>query len=181
MTTFETLLLGVGISIDAFVVALALGLLKEEWTFSDVACFLMSMVVPALLFLWGGYVMGQEYFSEFILVPHGVLQIVIAWIGYGLISQDSNSNEEFSHSWSLSICSVCCLGVISSLDIGLVGLLLGIDKESLWPAIICCPMVTGILTLLGLVAGRWSQKVVGDHVEIIGGSFVMLLAAWSCF
>jgi manganese efflux pump family protein len=162
----EILLISLGLSADAFSVALAAGahgftsrrIFRLSWHFG-----LFQFLMP-LIGWYGGEVLAEHIggFGKFI-----VLLLLVA-IGCKMIydgfKPNSPDSPDLSRGWKLVILSVC-----TSLDALAVGFGLGLIGTSIIVPALIIGIVCAAMTTLGLFVGVWIYKRLGHKAMILGG------------
>ena len=174
MNLAEILLIAVGLAMDAFAVSLGVGTtrfadsarprFRLAWHFG-----LFQALMPALGWLVGSAV--ARYIAPF---DHWIALGLLAFVGVRMIRSGLSSDEE-SHPTDPSRGStLVMLSVATSIDAFAVGLSLAIvHVPIIYPAVVI-GVVTGALSLVGLLLGNRLGKTFGKRMEIVGG--VLLIA-----
>ena len=171
-------LLAVGLSMDAFAVAVCKGLAmrKLEWK-KAVVVGLWFGGFQALMPLIG-YFLGIQ-FSEYITaVDHWIAFILLGIIGINMIREaiadkDGCSVEEANE--SLSFKNMLVLAVATSIDALAVGITLAFLKVDILPAVSYIGILTFCLSVIGVKIGNVFGCKYKSRAELAGGIILILL------
>lgn len=171
-------LLAVGLSMDAFAVAVCKGLAmrKLEWK-KAVVVGLWFGGFQALMPLIG-YFLGIQ-FSEYITaVDHWIAFILLGIIGINMIREaiadkDGCSVEEANE--SLSFKNMLVLAVATSIDALAVGITLAFLKVDILPAVSYIGILTFCLSVIGVKIGNVFGCKYKSKAELAGGIILILL------
>jgi putative Mn2+ efflux pump MntP len=169
MNTSEILIIAVGLAMDAFAVSVAAAtsgkLVGKRATFRLSFHFgLFQGLMPVI-----GWVAG-------IKIAH-LISAVDHWVAFGLllivgarmiISAFSLETESFSNDPSRGA-SLMILSVATSIDALAVGLSLAMLQISIWYPAVIIGIITALLSVIGIRAGRYFGEKLGPRMELIGG------------
>lgn len=174
MGVAELLILAVGLSMDAFAVAVCKGLALEK----------LSLRKMALVGLWFGgfqalmpllgYFLGtafQQYIQAF---DHWVAFALLSLIGANMI-RESLSKEEEHESASLGFRAMLVLAVATSIDALAVGVTFAFLQVNVWLAVSVIGCVTFALSALGVKIGNVFGIKYKSRAEFAGGLILILL------
>ena len=165
----EILLISVSMAMDAFAVCLAAGALQE--TQGPRPAFRLSFhfglfqfVMPVIGWLAGETI--EPYIRNY---DHWIAFVLLAFVGGRMIysaffAREEGARNDPSRGWTLVLLSIAV-----SIDALAVGLSLGVLGILVWYPAIVIGVVTSLLSLAGLRAGRVFGNKFGKPVEIIGG------------
>ena len=189
MSFLEILLLGVGLSMDAFAVALCKGLAMRQFSVKNgliIAGFFggFQALMPLI-----GWLLGKSFEQYITSVDH--------WIAFGLLliiggkmvfdairemrGEDSEKEEEFR----LKIGELFVLAIATSIDalaVGLTFAFLGVSAVTstagnlnIWFSILTIGLTTFVLSLAGVLLGNKFGNKFQAKAEIAGGIVLILL------
>ncbi len=199
-TIIKIIFLGIALSMDAFAVAITLGLTcndlnKKRNIFIALFFGFMQGLMPFI-----GYWI-VELFEVIIGNASGqkaaeIMAIIVTWIAFVLliilgskmliegIKDLKKNDEEKIKNKNFKIKEVIYLGVATSIDALGSGVALhsGISNNyTLWLHISIIMIITFIISLLGIILGNKIEKILKGRIEItsiIGGIILILLAIW---
>jgi len=175
MNLFEILLIAVGLSMDAFAVSLGIG--ATRFASGPRPIFRLSFhfglfqaLMPVLGWLVGSRVVG--FISG---VDHWIAFGLLAFVGVRMIRSGLDPDAETHLADPSRGGTLVLLAVATSIDAFAVGLSLAIMHVAiLYPAAII-GVVTGSLSLLGLLMGNRLGRRFGKRMEIIGGVILIMI------
>ena len=179
MGIFELFIVGIGLSMDAFAVAVGKGLCMKK--LNKKRCLLIGALfggfqggMPLL-----GWLLGHQFQQYIKAVDHWIAFILLALIG-GKMIKDALEEEEEQESCRLDIKELLMLSVATSIDALAVGVTFAFLEVHILPAISIIGCTTFLLSTAGVVIGnlfgsRYKQKAViaGGIVLIIMGTKIL--------
>lgn len=175
MTIEELLLIALAVSLDAFGVAIAIGI-NDKATVVNKLCFAFSFGFFQFLCSFLGGVGGKFFTENVASVPSVVGGIVIAIVGILMIKEGMEEKED---NLILSIKMYFVLGISVSIDAIVVGFIafsaIG-STVTLGLATAIVGIVTMIMSLLAFIMAKFLGRinVVGKYGDYIGGIILIL-------
>ncbi len=175
MNCTELLLLGVGLSMDAFAVSVCKGLATRRPSLKNMAaCGLWFGGFQALMPLIGFY-LGSLFAEAIEAVDHWVAFVLLALIGLNMV-REAVSGETEQADADFSVRTMLTMAIATSIDALAVGISLAMSGGvQIWSAIAIIGVTTCLLSMLGVKLG----SVFGDRFEkkaqIAGGVILILL------
>ena len=173
MGFLELFLIGVGLSMDAFAVAICQGLsmTKIKWDHAlTVGLYFggFQALMPLL-----GWVLGSQFSGYIQQYDHWVAFILLLLIGGNMIRGGGDDSEDGES------CSVdptkgrklLILAVATSIDALAVGLSFSLLNINVWGPSTLIGVVCAVITALGLLAGKRlaHADIFGRRAELVGG------------
>ena len=174
MSLAELFILAVGLSMDAFAVAVCKGLAMGKVRFRQ-------MLVPGLWF--GvfqalmpliGYFLGSRFEKYIVSVDHWIAFVLLAGIGVNMI-REAFTEEESDQDTSLSVKAMLPMAVATSIDALAVGITFAFLQVRIVPAVSFIGCVTFLLSMLGVKVGSVFGAKYRKGAEIAGGVILILL------
>lgn len=174
MGIVELSMIGVGLAMDAFAVAVGKGLSlkKMQWKIAIIVGVYFG-VFQALMPL-GGYISGRVM-GEVITSFSGIITFgLLCFVGGKMIREafENEANEEVSN---LGFWSMIVLAIATSIDAFAVGITFAFYELNIWLAIFLIGMITFLLSMVGVKIGN----VFGDRYEkgaqIFGGIILIVI------
>ena len=176
MTFLELLLLAVGLSMDAFSVAVCKGLALRR----------VRPAQAALVGLWFGgfqalmpvigYFLGSRFASHIEKYDHWIILILLGFIGANMIREALSKEEEADeNSAALSVRAMLPLAVATSIDALAVGLTFAFLQVRVLPAVTLIGVTTFLLSAVGVWIGSLFGLRYKAKAEICGGVILILL------
>ncbi len=170
----ELFTLAVGLSMDAFAVALCKGLAIGKVRWRD--CCLVGLwfggfqaLMPAL-----GFLLGAQFRDQIMAYDHWIAFALLALIGLNMV-RESFSREEEKASASLSFGAMLPMAVATSIDALAVGVSFAFLQVDVGPAVAFIGCTTFLLSALGVVLGSLLGLRFKRWAELAGGVILTLL------
>ncbi|MBQ7654829.1 MAG: manganese efflux pump [Clostridia bacterium] len=180
MNFLEIFLLALGLSADAFSVAVCKGLAEKKFSIKSSIIVglwfgLFQSLMPAT-----GYFLGSSFVKYIERFDHWVAFILLAIIGANMI-RESFSKDEDDADASLSFFVMLPLAVATSIDALAVGVAplatLGIGIKRLIFCVCVIGVTTFLLSALGVKIGNKFGSKYKSKAEFIGGLILIILGA----
>ena len=174
MTLLDLFFVAVGLSMDAFAVAICKGLALRQ-----VRCPHMALVglwfggFQALMPLLG-YLVGVQFADAIAAVDHWIAFGLLAVIGGNMIREALSKDEEEADA-SLSWKKMLPLAVATSIDALAVGVSFAFLKVDIVPAVGFIGGVTFLLSAAGVKVGSLFGAKYKRRAELTGGIILILL------
>ena len=173
MTIWEILVIGVGLSMDAFAVAVCKGLSLKKITPKNavtVALYfgIFQGVMPVI-----GYFLGSTFSRYVTKFDHWIAFGLLLIIGGKMIYDSVKGNESADD--KLDVKTMLLLAVATSIDALAVGITFAFLEANIFvsASIICA--VTFALSLLGVLIGKKFGEKLKNKAEIAGGVVLILI------
>ena len=177
MSAWELLILGIGLSMDAFAVSICKGLTTKKATLKQMgSCGVWFGGFQALMPLIG-FLFGSLFAYAIESVDHWVAFILLGLIGGNMIREAFSKKEEGKEkNADFSIKTMFTMAIATSIDALAVGISLAMaGNVNIWIAILIIGVITCSLSALGVKIG----SVFGDKFEkkaqIAGGVILILI------
>lgn len=174
MSFVSLFFLAVGLSMDAFAVAVCKGLATRELKFKHIILAGLwfggfQALMPAI-----GYLLGAAFEQYISAIDHWVAFVLLGLIGANMI-RESRSKEEETVDASYSFKPMLLMAVATSID----ALTAGIPLASLNVNILAATSFIGATTFVFSAAGVWVGHLFGSRfksaAELTGGIILILL------
>lgn len=178
MAPLTLLGIAVGLAMDAFAVALGVGLalatvtrrqaFRLSWHFG-----LFQFLMPVL-----GWLAGRTVERQIAAVDHWLAFALLAGIGGKMLYEAGRGGTEPraagdpTRGWSL-----LALSVATSVDALAVGLSLGLLRVRIWYPAAVIGVVAALLTAAGLRLGKRLGAIFGRRMEALGGVVLLAIGA----
>ena len=174
MSLIELFLIAVGLSMDAFAVAVCKGLAmpKMSWKGAAIVGLYFGGFQALMPFL--GYLLGAGFKDAISAYDHWVAFILLALIGGNMI-RESREGEEESLDASLSFRSMVLLAIATSIDALAVGVTLAFLDVPILSSVCFIGVVTFCLSLVGVKAGNVFGCKYKSKAEFVGGLVLILI------
>ena len=170
----ELFILAVGLSMDAFAVAVCKGLAMPKCTFKKAAIVGLwfggfQALMPAI-----GYVLGAQFQETIASIDHWIAFVLLALIGGNMIHEALDNDEEEADA-SLDVKTMFLLAVATSIDALAIGITFAFLKVNIIPAVCFIGIVTFIISFAGVKIGNVFGARYKNKAEIVGGIILILL------
>ena len=174
MSLIELFLIAVGLSMDAFAVAVCKGLAmpKMSWKGAAIVGLYFGGFQALMPFL--AYLLGAGFKDAISAYDHWVAFILLALIGGNMI-RESREDEEESLDASLSFRSMVLLAIATSIDALAVGVTLAFLDVPILSSVCFIGVVTFCLSLVGVKAGNVFGCKYKSKAEFVGGLVLILI------
>lgn len=169
-------LLAVGLSMDAFAVAICKGLAMKKITFKQAGIVGLwfggfQALMPAL-----GFMLGTTFASFVNVVADWIAFILLALIGGNMI-KEALSDEEEEADASLSFKNMLLLAIATSIDAFAVGVSFAFMEigSLIVPAVLFIGVITFVLSMVGVKVGNVFGTKYKSKAELAGGVILILL------
>lgn len=163
-------LIGVALSMDAFSIALSIGtthLSKNRFILIPIVVSIMHFVMPLI-----GLFLGSQILSVININPKIIMTIILLYLAF-VMYKDRNSDKVTQINSLLSILLFAFSVSIDSFSVG-IGLRALTDKIIIPPIIFS--LCAGTITYMGLILGKYSQKVWKEKASLIGIILLILIS-----
>lgn len=174
MEFWEILVLGIGLSMDAFAVSVCKGLaMRRADLKTSLVCGAWFGAFQALMpFI--GYFLGRMFADAIAAVDHWVAFFLLALVGGNMI-KEALSGEGENATPDLSVKAMLPLAVATSVDALAVGISLAMTEAPIWTSITVIGITTFMLSAVGVTIGGIFGNKFEKKAEIFGGVVLILL------
>ena len=179
MTLLEIFLIGIGLSMDAFAVAICKGLAMPNKVDKKGALLIalyfgvFQAVMPAL-----GWLLGSQFARYVTRLAPWIAFILLAWIGGNMIRESLSKEErEEEETGSVSPKELLVLAVATSIDALAVGVTFSMLElaVSIAVAVILIGCTTFVISLAGVYVGNVFGAKYKSKAEFVGGAILILI------
>ena len=179
MTLLEIFLIGIGLSMDAFAVAICKGLAMPDKVDRKGALLIalyfgvFQAVMPAL-----GWLLGSQFARYVTQMAPWIAFILLAWIGGNMIRESLSKEErEEEETGSARHKELLVLAVATSIDALAVGVTFSMLElaVSIAVAVILIGCTTFVISLAGVYVGNVFGAKYKSKAEFVGGAILILI------
>lgn len=183
MSLFELFIVAVGLSMDAFAVAICKGLSMNRISIKKAGIVglyfgIFQSVMPLI-----GYFLGIRFHNKITYMDHWIAFILLGFIGITMIREsrkgkcgievDSQTNEGTNEFLDFKNMSV--LALATSIDALAIGVTFAFLNVNITSAVSFIGIVTFILSMIGVKIGNVFGSVYKSKAEFIGGLILILM------
>lgn len=178
MGFFELLLVAVGLSMDAFAVALCWGLGMSRWnTWQGVIVALFFGSFQALMPLLG-WLLARQFSHHIAAYDHWVAFGLLLFIGGEMILGSFKKDEAaVAPCDRLRLRELFLMAIATSIDALAIGVSLAFLNTPILPAVVLIGVITFALSLLGVFIGNFFSARFKQWAELAGGLILILIGA----
>lgn len=176
MSLGELFIIAVGLSMDAFAVAVCKGLAMKHMSWKSAALVALYFGGFQALMPLIGYLLGSGFKDSISAYDHWVAFILLVLIGGNMIRESMDQEEEELDD-SLGIRTMVLLAVATSIDALAVGVTLAFLTVPILPAVCFIGIVTFGLSLVGVKIGNVFGCRYKSKAEFAGGLMLILIGS----
>lgn len=179
MTLLEIFLIGIGLSMDAFAVAICKGLAMPDKVDRKGALLIalyfgvFQAVMPAL-----GWLLGSQFARYVAQMAPWIAFVLLAWIGGSMIRESlSKEEKEEAEMGAVSHKELLVLAVATSIDALAVGVTFSMLElaVSIGAAVALIGCTTFVISLGGVYVGNVFGARYKGKAEFVGGAILILI------
>lgn len=176
MSIAELFFIAVGLSMDAFAVAVCKGLAMRRMSWKNAAVVglyfgLFQGLMPLI-----GYLLGSGFKDSISAYDHWIAFILLALIGANMI-KESREDEEEDLDDSLGFQTMVLLAVATSIDALAVGVTFAFLTVPIVPAVCFIGTITFFLSMVGVKVGNVFGCRYKSKAELAGGLVLILIGS----
>lgn len=169
MGLFSLFVLAVGLSMDAFAVAVCKGLSMQQITLKKAAVVGLYFGVFQGGMPLIGYLLGVSFQEKITRIDHWIAFILLGIIGVNMILEAVKKDGEEEVNASLDFRTMSLLAVATSIDALAVGVTFAFLQVDIVPAVTFIGVVTCVLSMIGVKIGHVFGAKYKSKAELAGG------------
>lgn len=173
----ELLLIGVGLSMDAFAVAICQGLsmTKIRWGHALTVGLYFGGFQALMPFI--GWMLGSQFAGRIQRYDHWIAFILLVLIGGNMIREalSDGEDEEAAVGAGVDHKKLFFMAVATSIDALAVGVTFAFLDTAILPAISIIGCTTFCISVAGVAVGCWFGARYKKRAEVTGGAILVLL------
>lgn len=179
MSLFELFLIAVGLSMDAFAVAICKGLATGRVKLGQMVIVGLWLGIFQALMPLIGYLLGVNFSTLIQSIDHWIAFVLLGLIGANMIREALGGDEECCNEEdaSYSIRAMLPLAIATSIDALAVGVSFAFLSVDIVPAVSFIGVCTFILSAFGVKIGSVFGLRFKKKAEIAGGVILILMGA----
>ncbi len=175
MRLWEILIIALGVSMDAFAVAICKGLSMNSMSYKSAfitgAYFGGFQGFMPLL----GYMLGVQFKDYITSIDNWIAFILLSIIGFNMIKEARSSCEITDNSFCFKSMSV--LALATSIDALAIGVTLAFLQVDIIPAVTMIGITTFIFSFMGVRIGHIFGEKLQSKADIAGGFILIAMGA----
>ena len=179
MTFIELFLIGVGLSMDAFAVAICQGLsmTRIKWGHALTVGLYFGGFQALMPFI--GWMLGSQFAGRIQQYDHWIAFILLVLIGGNMIREALSGDEEDAAQAETDLRldhkKLFLMAIATSIDALAIGVTFAFLETAILPAIGIIGCTTFCISVAGVVVGCWFGARYKKRAEITGGAILVLL------
>ena len=174
MGMMELFFIAVGLSMDAFAVAVCKGLALRKVSLGQMALVGLWFGGFQALMPLAGYFVGVQFKEQITAIDHWIAFALLAIIGGNMI-RESLSKEEECPDASLSVKVMLPMAVATSIDALAVGVSFAFLSVNIGAAVSFIGVITFALSMVGVKVGSLFGAKYKSKAELAGGIILILM------
>lgn len=169
MDFLSIIFIAIGLSFDSFAVSLSSGLILKKIIFRDAGKIAFSLSFFQAFMPLTGWIIGlsiKDYITE---IDHWVAFGLLTLISAKMIYESISSGKEKNSFNPLNFWVLIGISLATSIDAFIVGITFGFTDVKIIPSVMIIGIVTFIISMLGILAGKTASSKLGKRMEILGG------------
>ena len=176
MELANILLVGVGVSMDAFTVALVKGLCTKDSRTRVSLIIGLSFGFFQGFMIWLGYTLGRNFSTMIIHFDHWVSFILLSLIGIKMIMDGLKSDAiDCEIQPKISIRTLLTASIATSIDALAVGVSFAFHSGSILQSSLIIGFITFAFSNIGVLIGKRSALWLDHKAEIFGGLILIFI------
>ena len=174
MSLTELFIIAVGLSMDAFAVAVCKGMAmpRMSWKGALIVGLYFGGFQAAMPLL--GYFLGSKFSMAIRAYDHWVAFLLLVLIGAGMVKESFEKDESCANA-SLDVRGMVLLAVATSIDALAVGVTFAFLNVDIVPAVSFIGAVTFTLSMVGVKVGNAFGCKYKSRAELAGGAILILM------
>ena len=179
MSFIDLFLIGVGLSMDAFAVAICQGLsmTRIKWGHALTVGLYFGGFQALMPFI--GWMLGSQFAGRIQQYDHWIAFILLVLIGGNMIREALSGDEEDAAQAETDLRldhkKLFLMAIATSIDALAIGVTFAFLETAILPAIGIIGCTTFCISVAGVAVGCWSGARYKKRAEITGGAILVLL------
>jgi len=174
VSIIEIFLIALALSMDAFAIAVCLGLKHKAGAKNMLIVGLYFGIFQAVMPLIGYY--AATLFADSIQsYDHWIAFALLTFLGARMIVGSFKDGDEAANAESLNYKVMLPLAVATSIDALAIGISLAVIHVDIFSAVVIIGIVTFLMTMIGVKVGSLFGPKIGPKAELVGGVILILI------
>ncbi|MCD7873337.1 MAG: manganese efflux pump MntP family protein [Clostridiales bacterium] len=171
----EILLIGIGLSMDAFAVSVCKGLKMKKLNLKETAIISIFFGGFQALMPLIGWLLGKQFEKYIINIDHWVAFVLLAFIGGKMIFDSFNDNDNKTDNDVLNIRELFLMAVATSIDALAVGITFAFLQTDILSSVLIIGLSTFALSAAGVYIGFKFGSKYKNKAELSGGIILVII------
>ena len=174
MSIAELFLIAVGLSMDAFAVAVCKGLSMQKMSLKNAAIVGLYFGGFQGFMPFLGYLLGSRFQNAITAYDHWIAFVLLAVIGGSMIKESMDPEAETCDA-SLAVKDMTILAIATSIDALAVGVTFAFLQVQILPAVSFIGVITFVPSMVGVKTGVVFGARYKSRAELTGGLILILM------
>ena len=174
MSLLTLFITAVGLSMDAFAVAICKGLAMKKLSWKKALIIGLWFGGFQALMPTAGYLLGTRFESYVTAIDHWIAFVLLALIGANMV-KESFSKEEESSNDAVDFKTMFLLAIATSIDALAVGVTYAFLQVRIVPAVSFIGVITFTLSIVGVKIGNVFGLKYKSKAELTGGIILIVM------
>lgn len=177
MGLLELFLIAVGLSMDAFAVAVCKGLCMRKMRYGQAAVIALFFGGFQGLMPFIGWILGKQFEAYITSIDHWIAFVLLGIIGANMIREALGKEEENDCAVDdrLDLKELLLMAIATSIDALAVGITFAFLQVSIGPAVSFIGVTTFVLAFAGVCIGKVFGAKYKSKAELLGGIILILI------
>lgn len=172
----ELFITAVGLSMDAFAVAISKGLSVKQVKMKHMTIVGLYFGIFQALMPLIGYFIGSKFASYITNFDHWIAFILLALIGINMIRESLSKNDDEAPNDSFTFKAMIPMAIATSIDALAVGVSFALLPDvNIWYAVVFIGIITFALSFAGVKIGNIFGLKYKSKAELAGGIILILM------
>lgn len=170
----EIIILSIGLSMDAFSVAMCKGLSMQKMSRKKAIIIALYFGIFQAIMPLIGYGLGIKFQQSIVNIDHWIAFILLTIIGINMIKEIWNEAENENND-NIDFKNMIILAIATSIDALAIGITFAFLKCNIVFSVTCIGIITFILSLIGVKIGNMFGAKYEKKAQLVGGLILILL------
>ena len=175
MNIIEVVMIGVGLSMDAFAVSIGKGLNMGKIRKNEMFWIALFFGGFQALMPVAGYLAGKQFAGKIMQIDHWIAFFLLVMIGFNMVKEGISDDEEETQDCGFSFRELFFFFFATSIDALAVGVTFSFLSVNLLEAVTVIGSVTFAISLAGVAIGSRFGDKLKEKAEIMGGLILIIL------
>lgn len=168
----EMIFIAVGLAMDAFALALCLGLPmhKMDWGKGIKVGIYFGFFQGLMPFI--GYLLGKQFAVHIVQIDHWIAFILLTYTGINML-REAHMEEEVCPAFDFK--TLFPLSIACSIDAFAIGITFAFFKIEILDATLIIALITAIISIIGVKIGHLFGSKLKSKADILGGMILILM------
>ena len=174
MSLIEIFLIGIGLAMDAFAVAVCKGLSMKKLDFKKTIIIALYFGLFQALMSLIGFYLGATFESLVTSIDHWIAFGLLGFIGGNMIRESFNGESDNCND-NVDFKTMIVLAIATSIDALAIGITFAFLQTNISLAVLIIGVVTFALSLLGVKIGNKFGDKYESKAEVMGGLILVII------